>query len=68
LPNKKQGLRRIACPQLIFATQPLKDDREDDHEDLPEPAILAQEAIGELEAAIAELQGILQELGEEISL
>lgn len=35
---------------------------------LPEPAILAQEAIGELEAAIAELQGILQELGEDISL
>jgi uncharacterized protein YydD (DUF2326 family) len=33
-----------------------------------EPAILAQEAIGKLEAAITELQGILQELGEEISL
>jgi type I restriction enzyme M protein len=35
---------------------------------LPKPAILAQEAIGELEAAIAELQGVLQELGEDISL
>ena len=46
----------------------LKDDREDDNDELPEPAILAQEAMGELEAAIAELQGILQELGEEISL
>jgi hypothetical protein len=30
--------------------------------------MLAQAAIGELEAAIAELQGILQELGEDISL
>ena len=46
----------------------LKDDREDDSGELPEPAVLAQAAIGELEAAIAELQGILQELGEEISL
>ncbi len=40
----------------------------DDNDELPEPAVLAQAAIGELEAAIAELQGILQELGEEISL
>lgn len=45
----------------------LKDESEDDNSDLPEPAILAKEAIGELEAAIAELQGILQELGEEIN-
>jgi type I restriction enzyme M protein len=46
----------------------LKDEREEENGELPEPAILAQEAIGELEAAIAELQGILQELGEGISL
>ena len=46
----------------------LKDEREDDNGELPEPAILAQEAMGELEAAIAQLQGILQELEEEISL
>lgn len=46
----------------------LKNESEDDNNDLPEPAILAQEAISELEAAIAELQGILQELGEEINL
>jgi len=46
----------------------LKDEREDDNGELPEPAMLAQEAMGELEAAIAELQGILQELGEEFSL
>ena len=46
----------------------LKDEREQDNGELPEPAVLAQEAMGELEAAMAELQGILQELGEEISL
>ncbi|MCY7275022.1 MAG: type I restriction-modification system subunit M [Phormidesmis sp. CAN_BIN44] len=46
----------------------LKDDREEDNGDLPEPAILAQEAMNELEAAMAELQGILQELGEEVTL
>jgi type I restriction enzyme M protein len=46
----------------------IKGDREEDNGELPEPAVLAQEAMGELEAAIAELQGILQELGEEISL
>ena len=45
----------------------LKNESEDDNSNLPEPAILAQEAIGELEAALAELQGILQELGEEIN-
>lgn len=45
----------------------LKNENEDDNSNLPEPAILAQEAIGELEAALAELQGILQELGEEIN-
>lgn len=46
----------------------LKDEREEENGELPEPAILAQEAIGELEAAIAELQGILQELGDDLSL
>ena len=46
----------------------LRDENRGDNGELPEPAILAQEAIGELEAAIAELQGILQELGEDISL
>jgi type I restriction enzyme M protein len=46
----------------------LKDERKDGNGDLPEPAILAQEAMSELEAALAELRGILQELGEEISL
>jgi type I restriction enzyme M protein len=43
----------------------LRDESEDNGEELPEPAVLAQEAMIELEGAIAELQGILAELGEE---
>jgi type I restriction enzyme M protein len=46
----------------------LKDERDAENGELPEPAILAQEAMGALEAAITELQGILKELGEEISV
>jgi type I restriction enzyme M protein len=46
----------------------LKDDREEENGELPEPAVLAQEAMEKLEAAIAELQGILKELGEEVSV
>lgn len=45
----------------------LKDDSAEDAADLPEPAVLAQEVMGELEAALAELQGILAELGEEVA-
>ncbi len=44
----------------------LRDESENGDEELPEPAALAQEAVIELEAAIAELQGILAELGEEV--
>lgn len=44
----------------------LKDDSDTSADDLPEPAALAQEAMGELEAALDELRGILEELGEEI--
>jgi type I restriction enzyme M protein len=44
----------------------LKDDNATESEDLPEPAVLAQEALGELEAAMEELRGILEELGEEV--
>ena len=44
----------------------LKDDSAEDTADLPEPAVLAQEAMGELEAALLELQGILTELGDEV--
>jgi type I restriction enzyme M protein len=43
----------------------LKDDSAAGSEDLPEPAALAREAMAELEAAMAELRGILVELGEE---
>ena len=46
----------------------LQDESDQDNGELPEPAVLAQEAMGELEAAMAELQGILQELDEEIEL
>ena len=44
----------------------LKDDSATDAQDLPEPAVLAQEAMSELEAAMEELQSILAELGEEV--
>jgi len=46
----------------------LKDDSATDAQDLPEPAVLAQEAMGELEAAMEELRGILEELGLEESV
>lgn len=44
----------------------LRDESETSNGDLPEPAMLAQEAMGELEAAFEELRGILMELGEEV--
>lgn len=44
----------------------LKDENAESGDDLPEPAILAQEAMSELAAAMDELQGILLELGEEV--
>jgi type I restriction enzyme M protein len=44
----------------------LKDGSATDAQDLPEPALLAQEAMGELEAALDELRGILEELGEDV--
>ena len=45
----------------------LKDENAVESEDLPEPAVLAQEAVDELNAALEELQGILAELGEEVA-
>ena len=42
----------------------LKDDSAEDAADLPEPAVLAREAVEELNAAVAELEAILVELGE----
>lgn len=45
----------------------LKDDSVEDTANLPAPEVLAQEAMGELEAALAQLQGIMDELGIEVS-
>jgi len=42
----------------------LKDDSAEDAANLPEPAVLAREAVDELNGAIAELEAILLELGE----
>lgn len=44
----------------------LKDDSETEADELPEPAVLARSAMAELEAAMFEIQGILEELGEEV--
>lgn len=44
----------------------LKSEGEGATDGLSEPAILAQEAMGELEGALEELRGILEELGEEV--
>ncbi len=44
----------------------LKDDSTEDAADLPEPAVLARDALGELNSAIEELEAILAELGEDV--
>jgi type I restriction enzyme M protein len=44
----------------------LKDDNAEAAADLPEPAVLAQEAMDELAGALEELRGILAELGEDL--
>lgn len=44
----------------------LKDDSAESSADLPEPAVLATEALSEMEAIMADLHGILAELGEDI--
>jgi type I restriction enzyme M protein len=44
----------------------LKDDSDGTNEELPEPAVLAREAMTELEGAFEELRGILAELGEDV--
>jgi type I restriction enzyme M protein len=46
----------------------LKDNSAEDAADLPDPAVLAREAVGELTGALVELQAILSELGEEAVL
>jgi type I restriction enzyme M protein len=44
----------------------LKDENAEDAADLPEPAVLAREAVEELNAAVEELESILSELGEAV--
>jgi type I restriction enzyme M protein len=44
----------------------LKDDSDGGSDQLPEPAVLAREAMAELEGAFEELRGILAELGENV--
>jgi type I restriction enzyme M protein len=44
----------------------LRDESDTAAEDLPEPEALAEEALGELEAAMAEIRSILLELGDEV--
>jgi type I restriction enzyme M protein len=44
----------------------LKDTMDENDDDLPEPSVLAYEALSEMEAAMDELRGLLVELGEEI--
>ncbi len=44
----------------------LKDDSDGANDALPEPAVLAREAMTELEGAFEELRGILSELGEDV--
>ena len=44
----------------------LKDESDTSNDGLPEPALLAREAIDELDAAIEELRAILEELGEDV--
>lgn len=46
----------------------LNDESEDENGKLTEPAALAQEAMAELEAAMEQLRGILEELGEEVEV
>ncbi|MHB1373075.1 MAG: class I SAM-dependent DNA methyltransferase [Thauera sp.] len=45
----------------------LKDDSAEDAADLPEPAELAREAMGELEGALVELRALMGELGEGVT-
>lgn len=44
----------------------LKDESDGGSDELPEPALLAREAMTELEAAFEDLRGILAELGEQV--
>ena len=72
---RPQGRRGVGSASAVRRSPPggdsldlawLKDDSAEDGADLPEPAVLAQEAMLELEGALEDLQAILAELGEEV--
>lgn len=44
----------------------LKDDSDGANDELPEPTVLAQQAMDELSGALEELRGIMEELGEDL--
>jgi type I restriction enzyme M protein len=62
LVGAKALTKRGDSPDIAW----IKDDSDTSADELPEPAVLAQEAMGELEAVLDELRGILEELGEDI--
>ncbi len=45
----------------------LKDESLEDTENLPDPDVLAQEIVGNLEAALLQFESIVDELGDEIA-
>jgi type I restriction enzyme M protein len=60
------GREHFAEFEAAFDISWLKDDSAASSDDLPEPAVLAREAMAQLEAAMEELRGILEELGEDV--
>lgn len=63
-------LRRFTRDQILGRDDSLdiswlKDEDAENHADLPEPAVLATQALDELDAIMTDLRGILAELGEE---
>jgi type I restriction enzyme M protein len=76
-PGKAQGHRRSRSLPPLHARRIaergdsldiswLKDESDTGNDELPEPAVLAREAIDELDGAIEELRAILEELGEDV--
>jgi type I restriction enzyme M protein len=62
--------RRFSCEEIKARGDSLdiawlKDDSAEDAADLPEPAVLAREAMEDLNGALAELEAILAELGDD---
>jgi type I restriction enzyme M protein len=61
--TREQIAARDDSPDIAW----IKDDSDTSADELPEPAVLAQEAMDELEAVLDELRGILEELGEDVA-